>query len=105
MILPPITDIYDARNIAVQREKNQMLMGFLNGLNDNCENARNQILFLDPLPSMDKAYSMILQVEDKKLFVDTSSSVAMSVRQNHVDQESNHGKQYQFKGRKARKRR
>lgn len=51
-------------------------MQFLNGLNDSYESVRNQVLFLDPLSNVNRAYSMILQVEDQKLstdtFVDTS---------------------------------
>ena len=38
------------------------LMQFLMGLNDTYENLRNQILVLDPLPSVHKAYSMALSV-------------------------------------------
>lgn len=36
------------------------------GLNDTFENLRNQILVLDPLPYVHKAYSMALRVEKQK---------------------------------------
>ncbi|KAL4566348.1 hypothetical protein LXL04_030462 [Taraxacum kok-saghyz] len=42
------------------------LMQFLMGFNDTYENLRNQILVLDPLPSVHKAYSMALSVEKQK---------------------------------------
>ncbi|KAL4580943.1 hypothetical protein LXL04_017149 [Taraxacum kok-saghyz] len=42
------------------------LMQFLMGLNDTYENLKNQILVLDPLPSVHKAYSMALSVEKQK---------------------------------------
>ncbi|KAL4581663.1 hypothetical protein LXL04_006189 [Taraxacum kok-saghyz] len=42
------------------------LMQFLMGLNDTFESLRNQILVLDPLPSVHKAYSMALSVEKQK---------------------------------------
>lgn len=42
------------------------LMQFLMGLNDSFESLRNQILVLDPLPSVHKAYSMALSVEKQK---------------------------------------
>ena len=42
------------------------LMQFLMGLNDTYENLRNQILVLDPFPSVQKAYSMALSVEKQK---------------------------------------
>ncbi|KAL4554281.1 hypothetical protein LXL04_037617 [Taraxacum kok-saghyz] len=64
------------------------LMQFLIGLNDVYDNLRNQILVLDPLPSVHKAYSMALRVEKQReiqinfasptdmsaMFVKTSSS-------------------------------
>lgn len=39
------------------------LMQFLMGLNDTFDNIRNQVLVMDPLPSVNKAYSMLLRVE------------------------------------------
>ncbi|KAL4562850.1 hypothetical protein LXL04_026881 [Taraxacum kok-saghyz] len=42
------------------------LMQFLMGLNDTYESLRNQVLVLDPLPSVHKAYSMALSVEKQK---------------------------------------
>lgn len=43
------------------------LIQFLVGLNDNYDSIRGQILVLDPLPSVNKAYSMILRVEKHKV--------------------------------------
>ncbi|XP_019053968.1 PREDICTED: uncharacterized protein LOC104601120 isoform X1 [Nelumbo nucifera] len=39
------------------------LMQFLMGLSDDFDHVRNQILMMEPLPSVNKAYSMILRVE------------------------------------------
>lgn len=36
------------------------------GLNSSYEGVRSQILMLDPLPSVSKAYSMILHVEKQR---------------------------------------
>ncbi|XP_020553074.1 uncharacterized protein LOC110012715 [Sesamum indicum] len=51
----------------------QFLMGlndaydqFLMGLNDAYDHIRNQILVMDPLPLMGRAYSMVLQVEKQR---------------------------------------
>lgn len=44
------------------------LMQFLMGLNDTYESLRNQILVLDPLQSIHKAYSMTLSLEKQKEF-------------------------------------
>ncbi|KAL0416250.1 UNVERIFIED_CONTAM: Retrovirus-related Pol polyprotein from transposon RE1 [Sesamum latifolium] len=49
------------------------LMQFLMGLGDAYDHVRNQILLMDPLPSVGKAYSMILRVE-KQREVHASSS-------------------------------
>lgn len=42
------------------------LMLFLMGLNESYDHVRNQIPFMDPLPSINKAYSMILRVEKQQ---------------------------------------
>lgn len=106
MILPPLNCMCGARNVAVKREENQKLMQFLNGLNDGYESVRSQVLFLDPLPSVDRAYSMILQVEDQRMTNDTAmdsyGQVAMNVGQQFPSKSNNsYGKQYNFKGKKT----
>ncbi|XP_048232870.1 uncharacterized protein LOC125370624 [Ricinus communis] len=42
------------------------LMQFLMGLNDCYNNTKNQILVMEPLPSVNRAYSMMLNVEKQK---------------------------------------
>ncbi|KAL0406467.1 UNVERIFIED_CONTAM: Retrovirus-related Pol polyprotein from transposon RE1 [Sesamum latifolium] len=42
------------------------LMQFLMGLNDPFDSIRSQILVMDPLPSVDKAYSLVLRVESQR---------------------------------------
>ena len=44
----------------------QRLMHFLMHLNENYEVLRGQILLLDPLPNVNKAYSMIQRVETQR---------------------------------------
>ncbi|KAK9116142.1 hypothetical protein Sjap_015089 [Stephania japonica] len=50
----------------IQLESTDRLMQFLMRLHDVFNHVRNQILVLDPLPSINKAYSMILRVEKQK---------------------------------------
>ncbi|KAL2249476.1 UNVERIFIED_CONTAM: Retrovirus-related Pol polyprotein from transposon TNT 1-94 [Sesamum indicum] len=53
------------------------LMQFLMGLHEVFNNERNQILMLDPLPSVEKAFSMIFSVEQQKAIhtsIDMNSS-------------------------------
>ncbi|KAL0430968.1 UNVERIFIED_CONTAM: Retrovirus-related Pol polyprotein from transposon RE1 [Sesamum radiatum] len=42
------------------------LIQFLTGLNESYDNIRSQILVLDPLPHVNKAYSMVLRVERQR---------------------------------------
>ncbi|CAA0830950.1 Unknown protein, partial [Striga hermonthica] len=42
------------------------LMQFLMGLNDVFESVKNQILLMEPFPTINRAYSMILKVEKQK---------------------------------------
>ncbi|KAL0451845.1 UNVERIFIED_CONTAM: hypothetical protein Slati_1162600 [Sesamum latifolium] len=46
-------------------EEDQLIQ-FLTGLNESYEHIRSQILVLDPLPNVNKAYSMILRVERQR---------------------------------------
>lgn len=65
MLLPPLNCTCKARKKADRREEQQKMLKFLHGLNSMFERARSQILLLDPLPDVDRAYSMIIQVEDE----------------------------------------
>ncbi|KAK9167857.1 hypothetical protein Scep_003048 [Stephania cephalantha] len=47
-------------------DSNDKLMQFLMGLNDIYDHVRNQILVMDPFPTVNKAYSMILRVKKQK---------------------------------------
>ncbi|KAJ8750937.1 hypothetical protein K2173_016118 [Erythroxylum novogranatense] len=42
------------------------LMQFLMGLNESYDHVRNQILVIEPLPTINKAYSMVLRVEKQR---------------------------------------
>lgn len=52
---------------AIHRMDNEeKLMQFLLGLNDSYDHVRNQILLMDPFPSINKAYNMVLNVEKQR---------------------------------------
>ncbi|KAL0369646.1 UNVERIFIED_CONTAM: hypothetical protein Sangu_0282700 [Sesamum angustifolium] len=59
-------------------------MQFLMGLNDVYDHVRTQILVMDPLPSVNKAYRMILLVEKQRQvnlgLKDESENSAMHVK-------------------------
>jgi hypothetical protein len=69
--------------MCVARNNHHLLhaMRFLTGLNDSFNVVKSQILLLDPLPSMTKIFSMVLQFErqncpitlhDSKVMINTS---------------------------------
>ncbi|XP_057803812.1 uncharacterized protein LOC131019143 [Salvia miltiorrhiza] len=113
MLLPPLTCVCGTRAAGVSREENQRLMQFLLGLNDSFESARSQILFLDPLPSVNRAYSMVLQIEDQKMttenFGETHAmqAIALAKQMTFKGKDSaSYGKQQQnFKMRKTKEER
>ena len=53
------------------------------GLNDSFNHIQNQIMLMDPLPSVNKAYSMVLRIEKERQvqmsFLDNTGNSAMFV--------------------------
>ncbi|XP_075652458.1 uncharacterized protein LOC142622802 [Castanea sativa] len=69
------------------------LMQFLNGLNDTCSQVRTQFLMMEPIPSLDKAFSLVIQEERQRAlgfnvnpFVE---STALAVKNQGFNQSSN----------------
>ena len=60
-----------ARN---QHVKNQVIQ-FLQGLNDKFLVVKTQVLLMDPLPSLNKVYSLVVQEESNYLVISSSSPV------------------------------
>ncbi|GKE76432.1 hypothetical protein Tco_1542552 [Tanacetum coccineum] len=50
----------------IERDSNSKLIQFLMKLSDGYESVRSQILAMDPLPSVNKAYYIVQQTEKKK---------------------------------------
>lgn len=50
------------------------LIQFLLGLNDSFDHVRNQILIMEPLPSLNRAYSIVLSVEKQKEVLNVCSA-------------------------------
>ena len=57
---------------------NQKLLQFLMGLNDSYEQARSQILMMVPLPTINKAYSLLIERESQRIMSQTSHSSSSS---------------------------
>lgn len=58
--------ICDARYDVTETKERDRMIQFVNGLNDSYEVVKNQILLIDPLPSMSRAYGLILQIEQQR---------------------------------------
>ncbi|KAL0303352.1 UNVERIFIED_CONTAM: Retrovirus-related Pol polyprotein from transposon RE1 [Sesamum radiatum] len=57
------------------------LIQFLMGLEDNYDHVRSQILLMDPLPSVGKAYSMILQIQKQRdIHMESAQDGVMNAR-------------------------
>ena len=54
------------------------LMQFLNGLNDSYSQVRTQILMMEPSPSIDKAFSLVIQEERQRYSGFTIASLVES---------------------------
>ncbi|XP_004497583.1 uncharacterized protein [Cicer arietinum] len=76
----------------LRKYKNQdRVIKFLNGLNEQFSNVRSQIMLLEPLPSLDKTFSLVLG-QERQLNVQASSNsapenqaMAMQVQNNHYN--------------------
>ncbi|XP_057994939.1 uncharacterized protein LOC110651461 [Hevea brasiliensis] len=74
------------------------LIQFLMGLNQAYDNVRNQILLMDPLPIINKAYSMVLRVEKQREIHDDAADEFNSIMtvKGQVQKEKIHGKKKEF---------
>ncbi|XP_021726194.1 uncharacterized protein LOC110693369 [Chenopodium quinoa] len=50
----------------LERKEKKKVMDFLMGLNDGYDNQKENIIGMDPLPSVNRAHQMVLQVEKQK---------------------------------------
>lgn len=73
--LAPLPVCCEAGTAITDYDNNRRLMQFLMGLGDEYDNVKNQILLQDPLPSINKAYSMVMSVE-KQREVQTDSTAS-----------------------------
>ncbi|XP_021671753.2 uncharacterized protein LOC110658442 [Hevea brasiliensis] len=76
--LLPVCDCGAAKQIDETNSEGKLVQ-FLMGLNQAYENVRNQILLMDPLPSVNKAYSMVLRVEKRREIHDATTDEFNSV--------------------------
>lgn len=63
---PPLPCHCDVGQQRVERRSANCVMQFLMGLNETYDQVRNQILVMEPLPTIDRVYSMLLSVERQR---------------------------------------
>uniref|UniRef100_A0A2N9FZI4 Integrase catalytic domain-containing protein n=1 Tax=Fagus sylvatica TaxID=28930 RepID=A0A2N9FZI4_FAGSY len=56
----------DQCNILTENKQHENVMQFLMGLNDSFANVRAQILMMEPLPAMNKVFSLVVQEERQR---------------------------------------
>ncbi|XP_047320398.1 uncharacterized protein LOC124924400 [Impatiens glandulifera] len=83
---------YRMTKLVVQVDTSNKLTQFLMGLNKYFDNARQQILLMDPKPSLNRAYAMLLSIERQKevqtLMNEQTDNFAMSMKENFDQQRS-----------------
>lgn len=50
----------------IQEHENKYVMAFLMDLNDSNKQVRSQILLMDPLPPINKVFSLVVQEENQR---------------------------------------
>ncbi|KAG8657892.1 hypothetical protein MANES_03G091160v8 [Manihot esculenta] len=96
LCLAPLPVCCETGTAIIDYDNNRRLMQFLMGLGDEYDNVKNQILLQDPLPSINKAYSMIMSVEkQREVQIDSTSSsetaAVILARRNFSGNRSNTG--------------
>nr|XP_019067560.1 uncharacterized protein LOC109119471 [Solanum lycopersicum] len=72
-ITPPPCNCPNSKDLSMHMEK-QKLMQFLMGLNETYEQSRSQILMVEPTPTINKAYAMLIERESQRSLTSTSMS-------------------------------
>jgi len=84
----PVCSCPSARKL-LNREEKQKLVQFLIGLNDNYNVIRGNTLIMNPLPSINQIYSMLIQEEKRREvksvghFLIESASLSVDVHKGH----------------------
>ncbi|KAL0392792.1 UNVERIFIED_CONTAM: Retrovirus-related Pol polyprotein from transposon RE1 [Sesamum radiatum] len=73
-----------ARQVVAELALFTQLLQFLMGLSDDFDNVRHQILVMEPIPSVNKAYSMVASVEkQRQVHLSGTENVALHAKTEH----------------------
>ncbi|XP_076918652.1 uncharacterized protein LOC143579153 [Bidens hawaiensis] len=84
-----LCQISQASHLIAKREEDQRLVQFLMGLNPSYDNVRGNILMMQPLPSINQAYALLIQDENQREIHSTNPLVSESTAINVASQASN----------------
>lgn len=86
----PVRCTCDLSKYVEQMKEHDFIMRFLTGLNENFAPCKSQILMMDPIPSIDRAFSIVIQYErQNRLAPDCDEDQALI---NAVDAKKSHGR-------------
>ncbi|XP_076943782.1 uncharacterized protein LOC143614151 [Bidens hawaiensis] len=77
-----LCQITQAAQLFVKREEDQRLIQFLVGFNPSYDTIRSNILIMQPLPSINRAYGILIQDETQKEIHTTTDFIASSESMN-----------------------
>ncbi|XP_030963776.1 eukaryotic translation initiation factor 4G-like [Quercus lobata] len=84
-----------AMRILTEKFEKDCVMKFLMGLNENYAAIRTQVLMADPMPDLNKVYSMVLHEEmQKNISSSSSSEIEAAALYSNVSAKSNLGNRY-----------
>lgn len=78
LLVPPPCCNCDKSKGFVTHMNRQKLYQFLMGLNESYQPSKNQILMLNPLPTINHAYAIIVGNESQKTVISNSNSMGMN---------------------------
>lgn len=85
----PITNCSDGKlKVLLDRQQRDYVIQFLMGLNDTYANVRDKVMLLDPIPSVNRIFSMVQQQEMQHKMMITGPSVeslALATRRTFID--------------------
>lgn len=75
-MVPPPSYSCDKSRDFIQNLDQQKLMQFLGGLNENYNHLRSQILMMSSIPSVNKAYSLIIDEESQRAHLNMAAQIS-----------------------------
>ena len=66
--------VYNVNKRLTELQARESIIKFLMGVNDSLSQVRTQVLLMDPLPSLDKVYDLLIQEEVQRTVTSSAST-------------------------------